>query len=196
MKSESAHDPNALLNDLLREHRASEFVLPNLAKEKGWFEEQFQKWVDWINSLFHFGSFHLDLNYDRTWYILKIIFAVALTLLVLYLVYRLYRATSQKEDWRPTETSDQADNSFRGEKEFFETQIDAALRTGHFARAARLRWKLFLVRTAQPDSQTPLEHFRAPDSVEPAYRLMFHLAAEEAATGYARWDEQLKALEN
>lgn len=81
-------------------------------------------------------------------------------------------------------------------------ELQAALARGDFARAARLRWRLFLHRSQQPTATTPREFAR--DSKNAAaisrigettiYAIMFGAAAPDAAA-YASWSIVLDEIE-
>lgn len=78
----------------------------------------------------------------------------------------------------------------------WEAELRAAVESGDFARAARVRWRIFLDRKKRPASLTPREYFgsREPRLEIKAYRVMFRDGKVPAAD-FHEWQAMLEGLE-
>ncbi len=127
--------------------------LPSLGSpESAWakyLQELQQKLTDFLNSLFNIKSTAPDLSWVLP--TIKFIFYVGVFLLIAYLVYRLLdrkRAPIVKGSGRFQRSETPSD---------LEHQLATALSSARYAEAARIRWKIWLLRTRRPLNGTPGE---------------------------------------
>jgi hypothetical protein len=144
--------------------------LPDLANSKI-DESTLRKIQDFLNSLFKFNSSpRLDL-----WFVMQFLKWILLALVVIglgYVIYRLLaraRGPAAEGSSLPVPTLS---------TEGLVLDLERALEAGEFARAARLRWRLFLLRSRRTPDMTPYEHFVAQRAtlegwLAKQYRTMF-----------------------
>lgn len=167
-----------ILEELFRQHDADSYTLP---PQKSGVED----WLEWLhNWLEQFRPERQSELPDLTEFLLAAAYTlgfVIVAFLTCYLAISLYRRYGA----RPTGVD--RDPSAAPPQPTVEELVRAvaqALGEGDIARAARLRWKLFLQRSGRPPHLTPLEYTSAaPADTKAAglleqalwqvYRLMF-----------------------
>ena len=90
--------------------------------------------------------------------LLKWIAIAMIVIGVIYLLYLLYRYLAKP---RGPAAQSAAMTPPALASEALELELERALAAGHFSRAARLRWRVFLVREKRTPDRTPYEYFKA-----------------------------------
>lgn len=127
-------------------------TLPELANAK-LDESAARRFLDWLNSLFKIDS-------KPTWdlaFLLQFAKWIGIALIVFGLLYLAYRLVTRPRGPAARRVAHAPLLS----TETLSLELDEALAAGQFAKAARLRWRLFLHRNERTPDMTPYEHFRA-----------------------------------
>lgn len=148
-------------------------ALPDLANPTSELQKSLlDRLGDWMNSLFKPSG--KALQFDLEFY-LRLLMYVAIALAVIGILYLVYLflmrargpAANKPEALIPTLSTDALDS-----------ELERAIAAGDLARAARLRWRLFLLRNERSPAQTPYEYFKSQRStfeewLHKQYRIMF-----------------------
>jgi len=191
------------LNELLSANGAAGYPLPPLTHEKG-------RWDHFLDQIRHWFDRHTEFNVPEASpgaigvvTLLKWALIIAgtgaliwfLTILILRLYERRQRPSLRSAAQSPGE-------KFLGDLDsLMKKKIEEALNAKDFARAGRLRWKLFLNRLNQKLSLTPWEFDRGREekSTKPpmplsSYPLMFG-GRSQNPEDYRSFDTSLQELE-
>ncbi|MCX6102424.1 MAG: hypothetical protein NT000_04080 [Proteobacteria bacterium] len=180
--------PKVILTKLLEQHEAQEYKLPVLKPPLDFIGSFIHQVFNWIGSLFQFPALG-----DLRIFSLNVFTLIAYALffgLVGVLIWGLYKALRPGYLNSPNAFGSlEPDITPLDEIETLSTFINLAIVEKDFARAARLRWRLFLLRRKLPDSKTLLEIFPEPSANTLYYSLMFR---QEHSTGthyesFDRW---------
>lgn len=186
-----------LLQEILERHRTQEYTLPRLERDAWWFEDELKSAVEWLLSYVrgkNADSRLVEAFFDNASNILALILIATILIVLFYAVRAWFRAAG-------------ASYGRIGEQDAFvvsdlgrlEKMLDAAKSSGDWARAMRLRWRMFLFIKDLPAGLTLREFYRS-SSVPPfcdildLYRAMFVKGCADAGP-YQRFDLELKELE-
>lgn len=146
-------------------------TLPDLANSKI-DESMVRKLQELLSSLFKFDSTpRLDI-----WFLLQFFKWIALVLIVIGIGYVIFRLLNRARGPAAGAVATRAVPTLSTEALVLD--IEKALAAGEFARASRLRWRLFLLRSKRTPDMTPYENFRAQRAtleewLAKQYRTMF-----------------------
>jgi hypothetical protein len=179
------------LERLLEAREASANELPNLVPPEHPLKPLWKKLADWAERFFDWLGWsyrtpEVPESLVRSLpYVLGGLFALGV-LLALYATFRDFKARPRQPRRADAPAVDD---------ESLSVQLAQARDAGDFARAARLRWKLFLRRRREPAARTPQELLpEQPSFVTNQYRLMFGAEARPADR-FGDLDDTLGALE-
>jgi hypothetical protein len=165
----------AALHRLLDQHHADSFQLPPLQTEKSRLAELLDRFWSWVQSQFSSGPAE---NFQFIFVLAKwvaVFAALCLILLVLALLVRglmwVVRYFRRSHDQARLSRPGLHRDAERSWEQTLQKQIDDARKKRDFARAARLRWRLYLIQRSLPDGCTPIERLGAPAVT--VYELMF-----------------------
>jgi|GEM_PF-4811969 len=186
------------LDELLREHSSSGYVLPKLKlTEVAYLEKLWQDFKDWADRTFaHTKGPNLDM--ELLGETLRICVYTALVLCGAYLIYYLVRSF-----WGSRFERAKGNQQYEGIEESPEMKgirqlLAQAIEVGHWPKGMRLRWRLFLEAIDAAPNLTLLEYSQdksAADlkdeklSVENLYASMFgpHGAKEREYEAFDSW---------
>lgn len=158
-----------ILAQLLKEQAGKSFTLPLLVEEKSWLSDFWtslmQRIRDWIAGIPSVNGLSLPIRE-----IIFILLVVVAGLGAIFLIRFLINLLRSRKHSLPGSLTDRngAASAVTGGGEFF-ARISEAIKRGDYARAARLRWKLFLEHYKLPRSLTPLEFFNNTRSVRKGF---------------------------
>lgn len=147
-----------------------------------------EKLAEWFRALMP-PPRQIDTDFWSTvWQTIQYGGVILLIGLVVYLVYLLAKRLRGPAAEAGSETSE---SPLIGDEKSI-AEYEAALKSGDFSRAARIRWVLFLSRKSKPKSQTPYEIFSAPrePQIDKQYEVMFG----QRAVSKTEFDETMKYL--
>jgi hypothetical protein len=193
---------NSYLNELLSGQGGSGYPLPPLMREKGRLDELFDQIKSWFDrhSQGHSGSDAMDLT--GFFILLKWLLIAAVSGLFLFLIIYLVLHFSRRSASLVPQAKKTPNASLQDLDSIIEQKIQAALNSGEFAKAGRLRWKLFLKRLDQNLSLTPWEFEKGGGPKqdlevrvsESRYLLMFGKRPQQI-DDYRVFDRSLQELE-
>jgi hypothetical protein len=179
------------LERLLKAREASENALPYLVPPEHPLKPVWKKLADWAEQFFDWLGWksrppEVPESLVRLLpYLLGGLFALGI-FLALYATFRAFKARPRQPRRADAPAVDD---------ESLSVQLAQARDAGDFARAARLRWKIFLRRRREPAARTPQELLpEQPSFVTRQYRLMFGVEAQPADR-FGDLDDTLGALE-
>lgn len=174
-----------LLARLLESHGAKEARLPQLEKEPWWLEEQFRELAEWLRNLLSRDSREpsaLGSLLEAILPFLGQLLIITVAIIVIIVAFFWLKAAFSSSVGEATALSPAADGS--SAQDLLRAHIERALREADFARAMRLRWKLFLADCGFPGALTLREYTYQPGSAAAAnfelpslYQAMFSGAA-------------------
>lgn len=168
--------PPEVLDRLLDASGADRFELPPLAAPKEESAGALQKFIDWIMSFFPNRGPSAPGNwFGMLLWGIAILGALMIVIAIASTIYNALKKAKQRADDAKFGLRHGA--SDLPPKERLLTMLEEALKAGRTAEAARIRWKLFLVRKSLPGSVTPGE----TEGFGRYYPLMFGTTAGEAA---------------
>lgn len=188
------------LRRLLEEYHAGAYRLPSLRPERSFLSEWLSGWMDalrrWIARWWGESGQALDPGIKAFLERIALIFTdFVLVLLVLsffaFWLIRLAKYFGARAD-APSESGPPPGAAVPAEQSLA-ARIDLALSQGEVARAARVRWRLHLLRSGLPASITPFERL-GPSS--PRFdELMFGASPGSEIAAYRTLDEELRRAE-
>jgi hypothetical protein len=181
----------ATFDRLFESYDGSTLSLPDLAAKTSWWETYWNRAREWLNSLI--PEVHVDPRFKGIMMVILglmpyVVGAIFIGAVIFAIVIVARRATADRKG--------QARPAPIASRPGLETQLQAAIATGDFRLAARLRWKLFLHRRREPAHRTPGEYLsKDRDFVLTQYQLMFGSAASPKPT-YEEIQKTLTAMEH
>ncbi|MES2962879.1 MAG: hypothetical protein V4760_03245 [Bdellovibrionota bacterium] len=136
-------------------------------------DSMLKRFQEWLASLFKFKSAP-SMNLE---FLFTFLYWLAIALVVISIAYFIYWLFTRARGPAAPGTSASAPIP-KLSTEALLADLQTALAAGQFARASRIRWRLFLVRNRKSSSMTPYEHFRSQTTtlegwLTKQYRTMF-----------------------
>ena len=182
-----------VLRQLTVSSKADTINLPPLIRESQWYDsfmKQLRDWLNWLLSFIKMPEGHYTLQ-D----IVRFLVGLVIVLLVATVVYLVISYFSKKKVGKALPAAPLT----RTVGDSLNDQIAQAMGKRDFALAARLRWKLFLLRTRQGADRTPGEILDFGQVSQTSqflfYRLMFFRLGEPN-DAYLDLDRTLARLES
>ena len=176
-----------ILDRILERHNAHGYKLPVLRPPLNSVAKGIQEFFNWLGNLFKFPFFE-DLKLPA--FNLNTLLAYVLLIgLGLMLVWAIYRALQNRNGRSTPAVSTVFGGAPGNEVEGLFEMISESLASSDFARAARWRWRLFLLRKTIPSCRTPLEAFPLSSENISYYSLMFRegKSTESLYEHFDRW---------
>jgi hypothetical protein len=187
-------DPKIILHRLLQLQHAEAYRLPVLKPPLDPLSKAIQQFLDWLGSFLRFPILG-DLK-ALSFNLVKLSAYCLVIGLGLLLVRALYEAFTEGKRG-PIEVESSVLPASAGEEiEGLRRLIRESLKLKDFARAARWRWRLFLLRTKLPTCRTPYETFPGAAENSAYYALMFRAETPKASDfeHFVRWiaDQEIR----
>jgi hypothetical protein len=172
-----------LLDQLLSQNEGSTSALPPLVEDKNSIAEFFEHLKDMIDRFLR-SIFGDAKGADLSGVIRPLIFLVV-AVLVIWLVIVLYHAGRRRIFGAGAVTiKDGPQTQGLSRVADLGEALNKALSQGNLALAARLRWKIFLLRTKRNENATPYEVVSGEAGVADWYRLMFKEGGRDIYDGF------------
>lgn len=194
---DSFHDDNQALETILSNQGATQWRLPRLKADKNVMEEWLAKLQDWLASHFKLpkSNFDFPLTFDQ---FQKVLYGLVIVLFIVLLYWFIRQIWLSRGMTLVEPVGGDHLGNVENLEEAYVTAIKHALANHQLGLAARLRWKLFLLRQGAGSSLTPLEFFhgRFPETFPSlaCYQLMFRETSAEGQT-FETMDGALRDLE-
>ena len=190
-------DDNQALESILSNQGATQWRLPRLKADKNVLEEWMSKLQDWLGSHFKLpkSNFDFPLTFDQ---FQKVLYGLVLVLFIVLLYWFVRQIWLSRGMTLVEPMAGDRLGNVENLEEGYVAAIKHALANHQLGLAARLRWKLFLLRKGAGSSLTPIEFFqgRFPETFPSlaCYQLMFRESSAESQT-FESMDGALRNLE-
>ncbi len=174
--------------------------LPEWYSEADRWSDFVQSWRDYIQDLYekYFQPKQKPdlswVNFEKIFFALYLLFWISVAGLLIYLLLALFKKYSAK----PKMVTSEPDLSIETREQRLVEMVKVMMKKGDWAKAAKLRWRLFLERRELSVEMTPLEFERNHSTKLPKamdqYKNMF--TTEKGDEGwYQEYSRQLRNLE-
>ncbi len=205
-QTNSTSDKQALLDQLLEQHEAEQYELPALQSDFSKFEQ----FTDQLKELFNsfFDSLNVPVPPSAPELFGKVLVVSLYLTLGAVLLGTLVWLVLRLRDLRNLDSADLRHATLTGKRYPLEHELQQAREEGQWARALRLRWKLFLYEASEASYRTPGELIRSNSSEatsgplllseEQLLHLYTQMFAKEGSnpTAYEKYETLLKGWED